>query len=60
MKKMIWNVCLYTVAFVLSVVLGYGCMMYCTSAEVWYSGMHDEECEGENCKCYQRFLANEK
>lgn len=37
-----------------------------TSPEVWYAGMHDSQCEGsmldegEDCGCYERFLAKDK
>jgi hypothetical protein len=47
---------------VLSVVMG-GCLWYGTSAEVWYAGMHDSECETSgygNCGCYDRFMEREK
>lgn len=48
---------------VIALVMG-GCIWYGTSAEVWYAGMHDAECEnalhGEKCHCYERFLEREK
>lgn len=34
---------------------------YLTSPQVWYSGMHDSQCEGiDGCNCYERMVANEK
>lgn len=56
-------------SIVFSVILG---ILLCaglwhgTSAECWYAGMHDSECEnvmadeGEGCGCYNRFLEKEK
>lgn len=48
---------------VLSTVIG-GCIWHGTSAEYWYAGMHDSECEktlyGEKCHCYERFIEAEK
>ena len=41
-------------------------LLWITSPEVWYAGMHDSQCEGimpdegEDCGCYGRFLATEK
>lgn len=41
-------------------------LLLITSPEVWYAGMHDSQCEGimldegEDCGCYERFLATEK
>lgn len=51
------------VAIALLIAMG-GCLYYCTSAESWYAGMHDEKCEktlyGEKCHCYERFVEKEK
>lgn len=48
---------------VMSVIMG-GCLYYGTSAEVWYAGMHDSQCEntlrGEKCHCYERFVEADK
>lgn len=48
---------------VFTVAMG-GCLYHSTSAEAWYAGMHDGECEntlhGEKCRCYERFLEREK
>lgn len=34
---------------------------YLTSPQVWYSGMHDSQCEEiDGCNCYERMVANEK
>lgn len=47
---------------VFAVVMG-GCIYHCTSAEYWYAGMHDSECETSgygNCGCYDRFMEREK
>lgn len=44
----------------------FAALMWTTSPEVWYAGMHDSQCEGaivnegEDCGCYGRFLAKEK
>ena len=41
-------------------------LLWMTSPEVWYAGMHASPCEGimldegEDCGCYGRFLATEK
>lgn len=40
-------------------------LLWATSAENWYAGMHDQNCETlvnsvENCNCYERFLEAEK
>ena len=41
-------------------------LLWMTFPEVWYAGMHDSQCEGtmidegEDCGCYERFLAKEK
>ena len=41
-------------------------LLWMTSSEVWYAGMHDSQCEGsmldegEDCGCYERFLAKDK
>ena len=40
--------------------------LWATAPEQWYAGMHDSQCEapmadeGEECGCYERFLAREK
>lgn len=56
-------------SIVFSVILGIlfcAGLWYGTSAECWYAGMHDSECEnvmadaGEGCGCYNRFLEKEK
>jgi len=31
-------------------------VLYATSPEVWYSGMHDSLHEGDNCRCYERLV----
>ena len=41
----------------------FAALLWMTSPEVWYAGMHDSQCEGsmldegEDCGCYERFLA---
>ena len=41
-------------------------LLWMTSPEVWYAGMHDSQCEGsmldegKDCGCYERFLAKDK
>ena len=41
-------------------------LLWMTSPEVWYAGVHDSHCEGimpdegEDCGCYERFLAKDK
>lgn len=34
-------------------------LWYGTSKESWYADMHDNQCELENCKCYERFMERE-
>lgn len=59
-KDFIWGV---IAAIVFAVIMG-GCLYHCTSAEYWYAGMHDAECEntlrGEKCYCYERFIESDK
>jgi len=56
-------------SIVFSVILGIllcAGLWYGMSAECWYEGMHDSQCEnvmadeGEDCGCYNRFLEKEK
>lgn len=64
MSEKVKDFLLGTIVFIVfSVIMG-GCLWYGTSAEMWYAGMHDSECEntmyGEKCHCYERFLEKEK
>lgn len=55
-------------AFIASIIFSliiFAALLWMTSPEVWYAGMHDSQCEGtmldegEECGCYGRFLARE-
>ena len=67
MKKILTsNTFLGIIASIIFSLILLAALLWMTSPEVWYAGMHDSKCEcsmldeGEDCGCYERFLAKEK
>ena len=62
-KKELLGSVIFSIIFGILICWG---IWYGTSAECWYEGMHDSQCEnvmadeGEDCGCYNRFLEKEK
>ena len=57
MKKTLQKV---GVVLLISAVL-FGVLMYATSAETWYAGMHIAGCDGsQDCGCYKKLLEMDK
>lgn len=49
------------VAFIIFAALFFGCLLYGTSAKVWYAGEHTVGCDGtDDCGCYERLINSEK
>lgn len=58
-KKIKEDVFIIAVNILIGILLFLG-FLYCTSAEAWYSGTHDSQHEGENCRCHERLVALDK
>ena len=58
------NIVLQVVFWVVLALAIFAGIWYATSAEVWYSGQHDAQCEktlyGKPCHCYDRLVKADK
>lgn len=55
----VWWCLLMAVFFVTAVALFTILLHWATDSKQWYAGMHDANCEGENCRCYERLMKGE-